>query len=492
MAARGWKRRVLRGLVGAVAGAALAVGGHLALYRGGLVLPAVAGRLAFAEPAVLLWLVLLGAAFGAAGREILGAAEAAFLPPDLERGPRLLYLAGGLFSLLAVVHYQVVQFILRDPVDLPTFLLAARAIAAGADPYDPAALASMAGGGGAEALPYLYLPLYAVLLGPLAALPMPTASAVFLLLDATLWPLLVYLSFRLIDPPAALRPPLAGLAMVLTASFLPAIQTLHHGSPSLLVAVAAAGALHLERRGKSRSAGLLLALAVLIKVVPVLLLAYLALRRRSRVLLWTAVAAAALLALSVAVAGVDLHVRWVTEVAPGLAAGARTGTWFEPACHPENQSVTGVLCRLLGADVPAVKPLASAIGATLVLLAGLSVGLRRREELPAREASLVFVTMLLGSSITWFHHMTLMLPVGLTVLVAGAERRGAARALLVGAGLSILVAVGFEFLYDPWPFVAPRWSLRAARFFAMLLAYGCLVGLCFAAGRRARRAQGAA
>jgi len=479
------------GLVGALAGGAVGYLGHLLLHDVGFAPPPTRGRLLLVAPAVLAWLVLIGGVLGAAGRDLLRWAEEAMLPADLSESTRLLYRLAGLVALAAVVHYYVVFFILRDPVDLPTFLLAARAVAAGADLYDPTVLAGFAGRAvpGGQALPYLYLPLYAVLLGPLAAMPLPTAYAAFLIFDAVLWATLVVLSFKLVRPAQELRAPLCAVALLVTASFLPAIQTLHHGSPSLVVAVLVVGGLVLERSGRSRSAGLVLALAVLIKVVPVLVLAYLAFRRRWTALVWSAIAGAGLLGLSVAVAGFDAHVRWLTEIAPGLAAGAETGTWFEPACHPENQSVTGVLCRFLGSRTPGLSTISSAVAGALVLLAALSMARRRRsEELPAVETSLVIVTLLLASTITWFHHMTLMLPVVLTLFVAAAGSQGLRRGVLGAAALAVLVTVGFEFLLDPWPFVAPNPLTRSLRFLAMALAYGCLVVSSFTAARGGGRA----
>ena len=362
---------------------------------------------------------------------------------------------------------------------------------AGADPYDPVALAGFAGRAlpGGQALPYLYLPLFAVLLRPLAVLPLPTAYAAVLVGNALLWPLLLYLSFRLVAPRAEVRGPLLAVGLLLTASFLPAIQTLHHGSPSLLVAVLVVGTLVLERDGRSRAAGLLLALAILVKVVPVLVLAYFLVRRRWAAVAWTAAAGAGLLAVSLAGAGLELHLRWLSEVAPGLASGARTGTWFEPACHPENQALTGLVCRLLGEPRrDLLRPVVLLLSAGAVGLAAAAMACRRRGRLGGADASLLVVTMLLASTITWFHHMTLMLPVVLALLAEAASLRGWRRSLLGGLGLAVLVTVGFEFLLDPWPFVVPHVVGRSVRFLAMVLAYGALVSLAFAA--RAERGGG--
>jgi hypothetical protein len=478
-----WPRELGRVLAGALCGAAFGLLLHLLLFEVGFARQVARPRLSLAWDAVIAWLAVIGAIAWWRGRRMKAAIERHLVPADLgASGTAGFALAAG-FGALAVLHYHVAAFLLDVPTDLPSFLLASRAMADGADFYDPAVLIRYVDPGESHEwfspypfpFPYLYLPVFAVLLWPLAALPLPTAYAAALLVNATLWPILIYLCLRLVDPPDRIRAPLLVFALLLFPSFFPTIFTLHHGSPSLLVAVLIVGALVLERSGRSRLAGALVALAVLIKIVPVVLLVYLALRRRWRALLWAAVAAVALMAVSVAVAGVEPHVRWVTELAPSLASGARTGSFFEPACHPENQTFTSLVCRLLGAGSPWARPVASLLGALVLIVASLVLWRRRRPAIDGREGALLAVTVLLVSTITWFHHMTLMLPPLLALAAEACLREGWRRWVLAAVSLGIAFGAGFEFYLNPWTFVAPNPFTHTLRMQAMLASFVALL-----------------
>jgi hypothetical protein len=312
---------------------------------------------------------------------------------------------------------------------------------------------------------------------PLALLPGASAHVVFLCFNALLWPVLVVLCLRLVDAPSRLRAPMAVLVALVVPSFLPAIQTFHHGSPSLVVAVLVVAVFVLERGGRHAWAGVLLALVILVKIVPVLLVPYFLLRRRPRLLLWAGVSATVLLALSVAVAGPGSHVHWLLDMVPGLATRGATGTFFEPGCHPENQSLTGVFCRILGSSSPAMEWLPSAAGALFVVVAALTCWSRRDPQIDRLEASLLVTTILLVSTITWFHHMTLMLLPALTLVAVGAASRGLGGRVVLVVGVLVLIAVSFEFYLDPWPFVVPNPVTRTIRFQAMIAAFVACVAL---------------
>lgn len=471
-----------RGLVAAFLGAlgGLALGALLAalLLWVGFAPPQTRLYLVRVGPIIVAWLVFLGALLAAFRRPMLRIFAEVVVPKGAGPEAQLVYLLAGVVAVLAVVQYHVIAFLPRDPTDLPSFLLAARAMAAGQDFYDPEIIATFRDEsmGNEAVFPYLYLPLYAVLLRPLALLPVSAGHAVFLIFNALLWPVLIVLCLRLVDTSGPLRGPLAALVLLLVPSFLPTIQTFHHGSPSLLVAVLIVAVFVLEREGRHRAAGVLLAFVVLIKIVPVIIIPYFILRRRTQMLLWAAGAMVALLGLSVAVAGLGPHLHWLTEMVPGLATRGSTGTFFEPGCHPENQSLTGILCKLLGASSPLMQWVPSAAGALVVIVAAIALWRRRNPVIDRLEASLIVVTILLVSTITWFHHMTIMLLPALTLIVVGASAPGIGRRIVLACGIIVLIAVGFEFYLDPWTFVVPNPLTRSIRFQAMLIAYvACVV-----------------
>lgn len=454
------------------------------LFWGGLASPQFRGQLLQVWPAVVVWLAILGGIASAFGRSLSAAVEKVLLPDQLSPAARRLYLCAIGMACLAVLQYHVANFLLRYPTDLPSFLLAARAMAAGQDFYDPQVIATFADAGASRraVYPYLYLPFYAVLLWPLSLLPLATGHAFFLIFNALLWPLLVYLCLRLIETPRHLRAPLAAVLLIAVPSFFPAIQTLHHGSPSLLVAVLVVAVLVLEREDRSWWAGLLLALAMLIKIIPVILIPYFLMRRRHRILLSATIAATVMMGASLAIAGLGPHLHWLTEMAPGLSSGGHTASFFEPGCHPENQSLTGVFCNLLGASSSSSSALSSATRALVVLLAGLALWRREHPAIDRLEGALVTVSIMMASTITWFHHMTMMLLPALTLIVVGAEGKGLGRRMVLACGFFVLIVVGFKFYLDPWPFIVSGPLIHTIRFQAIFVAYLALLVLVWRGG----------
>ncbi len=459
-------------VVGAVVGLAMAA----ALFWSGVVPPKDQAKLADAMPAALLALITLGALAAAYGRDMLDHVEPVLLGPDVSDGARLIFRVVAATALLVFVQHYVLAFLLADHLDLPTFLLAARALAAGENIYDPAVLAAHLDEGMPRRviMPYIYLPFFALLLRPLAELPLTVAYPIFLLLNSALWPLLAYLCLRLIDPPHRLRMPLAALTLLLLTFYLPSVQTINRGSPSLLVACLVVGALLLERQGRSRTAGVLLAAVTLIKVVPILALGYLALRRRLRAVSAAAVSGAVMLGASVLAAGLEPHLQWFRKVAPSLATAGRTDTFWQPACTAENQSLTGFFCHLLGKDGPYL-PAAAGAGVLVLALAALVLWRRRGPGLDALEISLLSVVMLMVSTVTWFHHMTLMLLPGLTLVVEATRLRGRLRGVVASTALLVNLLVGLSYYINPWPYVTFNLVTASARFAALALALGALL-----------------
>ena len=375
-------------------------------------------------------------------------------------------------------------FLLHDPEDLPSFVLASRALGAGLDPYDVEVLRGLADHAlAAPPFPYLYPPLLAVLLRPIAALPLTTLHALALAVNAALWGLLLALAVALADPPPRARTSLGLVVLAVFPLFYPAISAMHQGTPSLFIAVLVAAVFLLERRGASRAAGALLALATWIKVVPVLLVAYFLARRRFRFVAWTAVSGVALFVVSVAGAGVALHAKWLADVAPGLAVSAHTGLAFAPACHPENQSVLGVVCQVVGEDSPWLRPLAS-FARWMVALATAVVIARRRPGVPdALDAGFVSLALLLLSSISWVHHFTLAIVPIFALFAESARRPGRVGDAVMVVAMVLTGVVGFDYYLEPLPFVRRMLPLQVLRFDALVLGYVALGALCWRARR---------
>ncbi len=321
--------------------------------------------------------------------------------------------------------------------DFGAYYLAARALATGESPYDANAARRLAAAAGVEQhSPYIYPPLLALLLRPIAALPYSAAAAIWFVLSAAA--LLAALS--LLRPVVQL--PWRRYRWVCAAAFFlpPVHHTLQHGQIThflLLMIVAAA----LSRPAGSAWAGI----AAALKVFPATLAAVYALSGRV-VGLVTMVGSAVALTLAGALAEPAATAEFVQRVGPQLAVERRLA--------PNNQSLDAVMSRWFETQW-FVEPLIHAPNAGRVasrLAAAVIVGLTLWALVAVRRAddaivqferfALVLAATLIVSPIVWDHYyVLLLLPVA--ALYRGSRDRTIRLLLLVGVALL--------FLHRYWP-----------------------------------------
>ncbi|MFF8602618.1 glycosyltransferase 87 family protein [Streptomyces sp. NPDC015232] len=261
-----------------------------------------------------------------------------------------------------------------------------------------------------------YPPFAAVLFLPLTLVGVPLMRTLTTAGNLLLVVALVRLSLQLVRP--TLPRPEARTQLWRTTLWVAAVvvwcepvwTTLRYGQINLLVAVAVLW--DLTRREGSRWAGLGIGLATAVKLTPglfvvLLLAAGLLLWRRDRALnQW--------LRTGLTATGVFLVTTLTTALAlPADSKRFWTGTLFETGRvgHAEetaNQSLSGVLARLLHTDAPGLWWLAAA-----VLLGGAAMVLAVRAALRGDRAVAVVitaVTALMVSPISWSHHWVWCVP----------------------------------------------------------------------------------
>lgn len=276
------------------------------------------------------------------------------------------------------------------------------------------------------------------------------------------------------------RWPSWGEALAVAAAmvgFLPMVRALALNQASLYVTAFVGAAWVAMDRGAEGVAGVFLALAAAVKphlfgVVPMLWW------HARRAVIGAGVAGAVLGAASIALAGVENHVVYVTEVLPVAARGYA----FSP-----NQSIGGMLHRLLS-DAPIdsfelAAPNAAVMRATIAIGAALYAGAlavvrraRGRADLRLDVLALAWLVTTMGSPIAWGHHYAAALfPMAWLVGRArdGVER-GWARIAVVGAGLAL---VGSYFVVDGLRGAGPRLLASYGLFGAMLAAGAFAAGL---------------
>jgi hypothetical protein len=241
---------------------------------------------------------------------------------------------------------------------------------------------------------FKYLPAFAVLALPLAALPLQAAKAVWFAGSAALMVTLLGLSLRAL--PGLRQSPI--LLVVLT--FLAMAKFYAHelvlGQVNLLFATLVVLAIVWMRRGRDAGAGVLLALAVVVKPYAVIFAPWLATRRQRGAFLAMAAGMVVLVLLPAARYGWDGNLQllgdwWrtvTTTTAPNLM-------------NPDNVSLSAMYTKWLGPESPA-PVLAAASGAILLVLAGIVMAGRGVLKTPdTLEASLLLLLIPLLSPQGW-------------------------------------------------------------------------------------------
>lgn len=357
----------------------------------------------------------------------------------------LALIAAALF-LPGVVLTAIDLFPLPPQVDFAAYYLGARALQAGDNPYDPDVLARMAASAGIGSYtPYIYPPLLAVLIRPLASLPYPAASTIWLAasIAALICSLVLLRSLVTISDRAFTA------ALAATLALPPVHHTLELGQINNFLLVLIVGAAVSLR---SSVGGALLGLAAAIKIFPAAIGSVFVFRRDTRAI--AAAVAGGIVATAISVISPTSHralAEWVHHIAPEITA--------ERLITPNNQSIAAVSARLFSThrfegmalgdrgpqaitvrpliDRPALAPIVSTsvsalIGALTIASLWLGSGVPQRNLL-ALQFGAVMAALLMMLPVVWDHYYVLLL-VPIAALAAGASR-SAARLALIGVVL---------------------------------------------------------
>jgi len=247
---------------------------------------------------------------------------------------------------------------------------------------------------------YIYPPVFALLVAPVGLLSDAAANIVWLVLGQ------VALVAALVITLRWLRPPLWAVTGILcaTATFYPLWIDGVQGQANLLVLLLVTAAIAGIVQGKPKL-GVALGVAAALKLTPLFLLAWLLLDRRFREAAWMLGAFIGVTAAAALVRFDDTQV-FFRQVLPALARGTAIYA---------NQSLQGVTARV-ATDNPYTQPWTLVPWASVVAVIGIAAltGLwfvRTRRQ-PALLRAAAFLPLLpLASSVTWPHHLVILLPV---------------------------------------------------------------------------------
>ncbi len=314
-------------------------------------------------------------------------------------------------------------------MDLPSYYVAGTLARESMNPYDPNLLV-----GAARALniddpiyPYIYFPMLALIFMPLSLLSYPVVQLLwFGLMQLFLW-LSVIILYALIKPPEkdVMHPWLSAGVIAICGFSYPLIEDLKNGQINVLILFLTCAFLYSLRGKSDLAAGITLGLVGMIKPQPLLIAPYLLLVGRRRA------GAAAIITFIVgtvstgAVLGRQFLAYYIREVLPTFNM---VKTSFPPIMNfaPPNQSIQGIVSRFFQntrfseaiLDMPtATAPVSRGITGIILVLTVLAL-FRHRQKLPYafdrvfRDSSLILVTSLIISPITWNHHLVLMAVTG--------------------------------------------------------------------------------
>jgi alpha-1,2-mannosyltransferase len=289
--------------------------------------------------------------------------------------------------------------------DFNVYYLASHEVIEGRDPYQNSL---------GEWTPYLYLPLLAELIIPLALMPLQAAAYFWFLLGAASLIVAAWISAALALKDAnnsgSQRFMVSALAVVVVIRF--ALDNFDYGQVNTLVAVLSVAHVFLYEKNRKLSSALALALAASIKLTPLILLVYHVAKRRTKF-----VAGCILLFISIT----------ALSFAPfGSRAPSAFQTFFHRTVKNEqgfdlaysgNQSLRGAVARLRGDDEESARipgdPITLAI--SLAMLAGSALTAMRKPESFSSLVSL-FCCIPLLSPLAWKgHFVALLFPAALLI-----------------------------------------------------------------------------
>jgi hypothetical protein len=277
---------------------------------------------------------------------------------------------------------------------------------------------------------YIYPPAFALLVSPLAWVPLDVAGAIWLVICQGCLAAAALLVVRWLRPAAwAITAIIVG-----TATFYPLwIDAVQGQANLILVLLITAGVAGIVK-GDARF-GVALGVATALKLTPALLLVWLLLDRRFRAAAWM-LAGFAGVTLAAGVLRFSDSLAFFGQVVPALARGTAVYA---------NQSLGGVLGRVLSAN-PYTDPWVAltwmpwlAVGAALALVAVWYWRTRDHSSL-ARAGSFIPLLPLL-SSVTWPHHLVVLLPVIWFAVISLGEREWPIAQTLLLAGILLVFSV---------------------------------------------------
>jgi alpha-1,2-mannosyltransferase len=285
--------------------------------------------------------------------------------------------------------------------------------------------------------PYIYPPLLAELLVPLALLPLPVAAYVWFLINAASIVLAAFFSVSLLSkntgrvaqesrlPEAGIwREAIAAFAVLLLFRFV--LDTLSLGQVNALVAALAIAHIYLYSRGRKALSAIVLAIGISIKLTPALLLLY----HLAKMRLKFAIACAGVLVTLTFASLLPFGSRGVDVFQVFLRRTVENEQGYDFS-YSGNQSIRGAVARLKIAkeetassdEAHNTTDWTTIVGSIVLLSLAVFAALKAKNELAA--VAPFFCAFVLVSPLSWKAHYVVLIPAAARLLyeASGSEQR---------------------------------------------------------------------
>jgi hypothetical protein len=307
--------------------------------------------------------------------------------------------------------------------DFNVYYFASRELLAGFNPYQNSL---------SESTPYLYPPLLAELMLPIALLALPVAAYIWFLLSAVSIALAAALSAKLASADYKKTPIVRVGAVLVIARF--ALDTFDMGQVNALITALSVAHLYLCAKGKKLASALMLALAISIKLTPAVVVAYHLARGRIKF------AASCFL-----LAGLITFLSFVpfgTQAAKTFASRTVANRQGFDLAYSGNQSLRGAKARLTSESGEAArKPIDQTTFAFSILLLALSVWAARSAGGELAAASPFFCCAVMLSPLSWKAHFVILLPAAANLIWQAIASRSVLRRWAIVVALVLIFAL---------------------------------------------------
>jgi alpha-1,2-mannosyltransferase len=356
------------------------------------------------------------------------AAPASAAAPELRKVRPIFIGQAGLIASALAIYALVLAGAGLHHQDLDAYLAAGRAVWRGEPLYGPFLHHPFPDPTLRPA--FIYPPAFALVMAALGLLPDAASNIIWLLIGQASLAAALLLTIRWLRPSAWAMTAMVCATVTFYPLWIDAVQGQANLPVLLLVTAGIAGIV----RGKPRF-GIALGAAAALKLTPLILFAWLLLDRRLKEAAWMIGGFAAITAVAALLKYQDTLV-FFGQVLPALSSGT---------AFYANQSLDGMVSRILSANPYTVPWVALPwafllVAAAAIVLVAFWFWRSRRE--PALVRAVAFIPLLpLLSSVTWPHHLVILLPVIWIGTVALAERDWPVAPTVGLAGVLVILSI---------------------------------------------------